>query len=302
MPNILNELECNNMNNGMWDTLEVISKKWELPIDRNNKKSWNGLYKLYPLHSMLLQHWQIGHSQYVWDLRQNNNIVDIFSTLYECNNEDLLVSFDGVSYHLPPEITNKGWYKQNDWFHCDQSFLENDFDSVQSWITGYDINDGDATLGFLESSNNFHKDCSNHFNIKSKKNWNKLTIEQIEYYKNKGCYQKRIKCPKGSLVLWDSRTIHCGQECLKTRLKPNIRNITYLCYKPRKFSSDKNTQKRIKAFEEKRMTTHTPCNTYLFPKTPRTYGNPIPEICELPNPILNDLGKKLVGYFKIKIK
>ena len=65
---------------------------------------------------------------------------------------------------------------------------------------------------------------------------------------------------------------------------------------------DRVKELRIKAFEEKRMTTHTPCNTYLFPKTPRTYGNPIPEICELPNPILNDLGKKLVGYFKIKIK
>ena len=296
IPEILNDMECEKMNNGMWDTLEKISDKWENKINRNNENSWVGLLKLYPIHSMLIQHWQIGHSQYIWDIRQNEKIVNIFSNIWDCNNDDLLVSFDGVSYHMPPEVTKRGWYRQNDWFHSDQSFQEKDFSCVQSWITANDINEGDATLTFLEGSNNYHSSFSCDFNITSKKNWNKLNPEQTLYYKNKDCPVKRIKCPKGSLVLWDSRTIHCGQECLKSREKPNIRNIAYLCYKPRKFSSTKNNLKRVKAFEEKRMTTHTPCKTYLFPKKPRTYGNPILEMTDLPNPILNDLGRKLVGY------
>ena len=296
IPNLLNDIECDHMNNGMWDTLETITNKWSTPINREDKKTWRELSNLYPLHSMLLQHWQIGHSQYIWDLRQNPKIVNIFSNLWNCQNEDLLVSFDGVSYHMPPEITKRGWYRKNDWLHCDQCFQNSDFNCVQSWVTANDINEGDATLTFLEGSNNFHKDCSDDCNIDCKKNWYKLTEKELLFYKDKKCSLKKIKCPKGSMVLWDSRTIHCGSEAIKEREKSNIRNVAYLCYKPRKYSLKKNNLKRVKAFEEKRMTTHTPCKTYLFPKTPRTYGNVLPIITELPEPIINDLGRKLVGY------
>ena len=296
IPSLLNELECDNMNNGMWDTLETITNKWTNPIKREDNKSWKELSKLFPIHSMLLQHWNIGHSQYVWDLRQNSKIVNIFSQIWNCKNEELLVSFDGVSYHMPPEITKRGWYRNKDWLHCDQCFQNNDFDSIQSWVTANDINEGDATLTFLEGSNNFHKDCSIECSIDCKKNWYKLNEKEMLFYKNKKCSLKKIKCPKGSLVLWDRRTIHCGSEAIKERNKSNIRNVAYLCYKPRQYSLKKNNLKRIKAFEEKRMTTHTPCKTYLFPKTPRTYGNPLPIITELQEPIINDLGRKLVGY------
>jgi len=44
------------------------------------------------------------------------------------------------------------------------------------------------------------------------------------------------------------------------------------------------------------MTTHWPCNIKLFPKIPRTYGAEVPEITELPTPIINELGRRLVGY------
>jgi ectoine hydroxylase-related dioxygenase (phytanoyl-CoA dioxygenase family) len=297
IPNILNEEECNAMNNGMWETLEHITQTWDKPIKRDNPESWRGMQQLYPKHSMLLQHWSVGHSQYVWNVRQNPKVVEIFAKIWECEKEDLLVSFDGVSYSMPPEQTRLGWYKGKDALHCDQSYLNSDFLCVQGWINGYDTNEGDASLSILESSSDYHKDFQNKFKKTDKADWCLLTEEERRFYEEeKICLFKRIKCPKGSLVLWDSRTIHCGSEALKTRITPNFRNITYVCYEPRSNCTSKDILKKQKAFENMRIASHWPCKTTLFPKLPRTYGNPLPDITDLPEPKLSELGRKLAGF------
>ena len=296
IPNVLDENECDLMNSEIWDFLEHITQLWELPIDRNNSNTWREFYKLYPLHSMLLQHWNVGHCQASWNVRQNIKIVEIFSHFWNCNVDELLVSFDGLSFNLPPEMTNKGWNRGNTWYHTDQSFTTPDFKCIQSYITGLDVNDGDATLTFMEGSNKYHNEFKDKYNITDKKNWYKLNKEQQKFYKEKGCEIKYIKCPKGSLVLWDSRTIHCGSEAFKSRNVSNFRSIIYLCYMPRKLCSKKNLEKKQKAFNDKRTTSHYPCEIKLFAKTPQTYGGEIQEITIIETPNLNDLGKKLVGF------
>ena len=295
IPNILDDNECNNLVNGIWDYFEHITQKWEQPINRNKQKSWKQIYNFFPIHSMLFQHFNIGHSQVCWDVRQNKKIIKIFSKLWDCKSEELLVSFDGLSFNIPPEITNRGWNRNNTWYHTDQSFHRNDFECVQSWVTGLDVNEGDATLAFIEKSNRYHKEFQDKFQIKIKKDWYKLTKEQEQFYIDKGCKYKKIKCPKGSLVLWDSRTIHCGTEALRERKNKNFRAIIYLCYKPRKLCLEKNIKKKIKAFNELRMTTHWPCKVLLFGKNPRTYGKELPEFTKIEKPKLNNLGYKLAG-------
>lgn len=297
IPGILNEEECKSMNIGIWDTLEYLTSNWEKPITRNNIDSWREMKYLYPKHSMLLQNWSIGHAQYIWNIRQNPKVVEIFAKLWKCNKEDLLVSFDAVSFHIPPEITRCGWYRGNDWYHCDQSYLDSKFQCVQGWVTGNDINEGDATLTILESSNDFHREFQKKFKTGTKHDWYMLNDEEKRFYiEEKGCLMRRIKCPKGSLVLWDSRTVHCGSEALKTRATPNFRNVAYVCYEPRSRCSEKNLIKKRKAFEELRMTSHWPCKVTLFPKNPRTYGGPIYEVNKMPNPVLTELGMKLAGF------
>ena len=54
--------------------------------------------------------------------------------------------------------------------------------------------------------------------------------------------------------------------------------------------------KKQKALKELRLTTHWPSKPRLFPKNPRTYGNPLPDICTIDPPVLSDLGKKLAGF------
>ena len=296
IPSLLNEEECEKMVIGMWNTLEDITQTWEVPIHRDNPASWRNIRDLFPLHSMLLQHWTIGHAQFIWNLRQNPKCVEVFAKIWDTAQEDLLSSFDAASFHMPSEITGIGWHRST-WYHSDQSFVARGFKCVQSWITGLDVNRGDATLAFYEGSNNYHSDFGDAFGVTDKNNWYKLdTEDKINFYKERGCVAKRIMCPKGSLVLWDSRTIHCGVEPIKERAVPNFRCIAYLCYMPRSMATPKKLEKKIKAFEEMRMTTHWPCDVKLFAKMPRTYGQPVAEILSLERPEIYALGRRLVGY------
>jgi predicted transposase YbfD/YdcC len=296
IPSVLDFNECKLLVSGIWDFLEHITHDWNEPIKRTNKKSWKGFYDLFPLHSMLLQHWGVGHAQVSWNVRQNKKIVEIFAHFWKCEPEELLVSFDGLSFSIPPEVTKKGWNRGNTWYHTDQSYVTPDFKCIQSWISGLDTNNGDATLSLMEGSHKFHNEFREHFNITDKANWYKLTKEQEQFYKDKGCEYKNIECPKGSLVLWDSRTIHCGIEPNKDREAKNFRAVIYLCYMPRSLCSDANLKKKQTAFTELRTTSHYPCDIKLFPKTPRTYGSPIPDLKNINVPIINDLGKKLAGF------
>jgi hypothetical protein len=296
IPNVLNDEECQEMNNGIWNTLEHLTSDWDKPMNRNNTESWREMKYLYPKHSMLIQNWGIGHAQHIWNIRQNPKVVEVFAKIWQCKKEDLLVSFDATSFHLPPETTKLGWYRGNDWFHSDQSYVDSKFKCVQGWVTGYDINEGDATLSILESSNDYHKEFQERFHTTEKDDWYKLNEDEKQFYlEEKNCFHKRIKCPKGSLVLWDSRTIHCGSESLKTRHVANFRNVVYVCYEPRSRCNEKNLIKKQKALEDLRMTTHWPCKVKLFPVNPRTYGGPIYEVNKLPQPVLSELGKKLAG-------
>lgn len=170
IPNVLDYSECDLIVKEIWDFLEHISQAWKTPINRDDSKTWREFYKLFPLHSMLLQHWGIGHAKASWNVRQNIKIVEIFAHFWNCSVNDLLVSFDGLSFHLPPEITKKGWNRGNTWYHTDQSFTTPDFKCIQSFITGLDINEHDATLSIMEGSNKYHHEFKDKYNITDKNN------------------------------------------------------------------------------------------------------------------------------------
>lgn len=298
LPSLLNQKECKKINNGMVKFFEHITSDWSKPFKLSDKTSWRELFKLYPMHSMLYQHWKIGQSQHVWDVRQNIKVAQVFAKIWDCKPDDLLVSFDGASFHLPPESTNRGWYNKA-WLHTDQSFTRNEKECIQGLVTSLDVHEGDATFCFLEGSHKYHKDFAQRFGITDKSDWYKLNDVEINFYKNKKngkCEMRRIKCLAGSMILWDSRTIHCGVEALKRRTESNFRSVVYVCMTPRSLCSKADLEKRKKAFDEMRMTSHWPHKPKLFPVNPRTYGGEMPMVKDIPKPKLNELGKKLVGY------
>jgi len=300
IPNVLTQEECGSMKTGMWEYLEHITQKFKVPLKRDNPKTWRSFSELFALHSMLIQHHGIGHAQYIWDLRTNPKIYNIFSKLWDVEPEELLVSFDGASCHLPSEETGVGWYQNKDWFHTDQSYMRNDMECIQSWVTGCDVHENDGTLAILEGSHKYHKRFAKHFKIEdtsdSRSDWYKLNCEEQKYYESKGCQRRSIKCPAGSIVFWDSRTIHCGQQPVKGREMPNMRCVVYLCYTPRDCATQTHLKKKIKAYEELRTTSHWPHKPKLFAKNPRTYGKQLQPITAINKPVIPDIGRKFIGY------
>jgi len=297
IPNVLDENECNQFIDETWDYFEHITQNWTIEerINRNEPSSYKNLYSLYPSHSMLYQYFHIGHSQALWNVRQNPKVIDIFANFWKTN--ELLVSFDGMSFAPPHEITGRGFYKKNNWFHTDQSYRRNDFECIQSWASAYNVEEGDSTLYILENSHNFHREFSSCFSQSTEENkdYYKLNHSELDFYIERGCIPTKITCPAGSLVLWDSRTIHCGTEALKPRAAPKFRCVAYLCYMPKKMSSDANLKKRVAAFQNMRTCSHNSTKARLFPKSPQTYGKPLPSITPIPDPVLSDIGKKLIS-------
>lgn len=294
IPGVLDETECDAMVNGMWDYLEHITQKWDMPIDRANQATWREFYKLSPKHGMLIQHFGVGHAQTSWNVRQNPKILEIFEEFWGCPKEDLLTSFDGLSFSFPPEVTKRGWHTKT-WYHTDQTFTKPDFQCVQSYVSGLDIEEGDATLSVYEGSHVFHAEFAETFGITAKDNWHMLTEEQNAFYTER-CKIVNVVSPKGSLVLWDSRTIHCGMGPRKGRANPKFRAITYLCYMERRLASTADLKKKRTAFEEKRTTSHYPCKIKLFAKDPMTYGGS-KVICEIaPDVVLDSIGRRLAGF------
>lgn len=302
IPSLLDEDEKENIRSGVWDFCEKLTSLWETPMDRNNPTTWKGFYNLQPLHGMLMQNYHVGQAQVSWDVRQNPKIIDIFSQIYQCS--DLMVSMDGLSFSIPPENTNRGWQHKmrNSLFHTDQSYTRPDFDCIQSWVTANDVEDGDATLAFYRGSHKFHREFSEEFidkckEVKSKKDWFHHSEEQLEFYRKRGCIEQRIRCPSGSLVLWDSRTLHCGAGPLHGRANAKFRFVIYVCYLPKTKCSEKEMEKRKQAFMAMKTMSHNPSRASIFGDQPaRTYGNERPIVAMIERPKLSDVGKKLLGF------
>lgn len=298
IPNIIDKTECENMVSGMWNYLETITSNMTKPIKKDDSSTWKTYRELYPKHSMLLQHWSIGHAQFIWNLRTNPKVIEPFEKIWKTTASNLLVSFDGASFHFPPEKTGYGWVNQTkSWLHSDQSYQRNGFECVQSWITANDVDEGDATLTILEGSNKYHEEFAKRLvNIRFD-DWYVLNQDELDWYiKTKKCQKVNIKCPAGSMVFWDSRSIHCGTEPNNFRQKEKIRCVAYICYTPRNKATQSSILKKIEAWETLRTTSHWPHKPKLFPLTPNTYGRPLPNVIQIKKPEISDIGYRLIGY------
>ena len=290
IPNILNDNECQQMASEMWDYLEHITQNWETPINRNDENTWKQINEL-NMGTLLFQFWSIGHSQMAWNVRQNPKIVNVFAKFWNVQPEDLISSFDGCSFELLPNER-----KIDPWWHVDHSYINSEFRNIQSWVTAFDVEPGDATLTILESSHKNHKDFAETFEVTSERDFSLLYNEHLQYYLDRFPI-KRICCPKGSLVLWDSRLVHYG---LESKNKKNIRCISYLCYLPRSQANESILKLKRHALEHLKTTNHDPVKVTFKPQTPNMYDMSdivkIADLVSIEPPILSELGYKLAGY------
>jgi hypothetical protein len=289
LQNILTENECLYFRNQIWDEIKHVSQN---RFDINNENTWNEFYNFNPFHSMLLHHFSLGHMQPIWEIRQHPKVYQVFEKIWNVNVNDLIVSFDGLSIHLPPEKTNRGWYESN-WFHTDQSSKKIGKHCIQGLINLYPVNNGDATLSILEKSHHLHESFFKDNQINNSSDWYQLKDNDLNYFKS--CDPSAIKVDDiGSMILWDSRTFHQGIESNINRQAENFRMAIYITMMPRSTINDPLTLiKKQKAFKNLKLTSHWANSNFTFPKKPKIC---LYEFNLIHQPVLNDIGKRLAGY------
>lgn len=303
VPAVLDDLELREARDGMWRALRDLAS-----IDECDTTTYKRIKRLYPKHGQMLQH-SIGHASYVWDLRQNPKIVQLFRDIYGTG--DLVTSYDGVSILLPPSITGRGYHQGMKW-HCDQDYTDSTLQTVQSWVTLYDVGVNDGRLAVLEGSHLYHSTYARDCPKDELDSWTYFAPGQNEkcnYFLERGCREYQPQCPAGSVVMWDSRTVHSWMGATRTNRKDTtgvtttevppttgIRSVAYICMGPRAACSPATLGLRIKAYEQRRMTGHHPWKVAIFPGSVQTYGKPneIGQLSEQPR--LTALGRRLVGY------
>lgn len=304
LESVLNEEECGAMEDGMWDWVGHATSIWTTPVTRDPSTWREFVEKIQPKKGLVQHPYWVGHAQFAWDVRQNPKVVKVFETIWGTN--DLVTSFDGWVLGLDPKVTNLGWGKGMPNLHIDQTEkCKDEAQCYQASITAHDQNEGDATFFVMPGSHKLHTafvdECrANGVTVKG--NWHKLTEGQKAFYMANGCKEPiRVVCPKGSMVLWDSRTVHCGVPPVKPKkvvvTKPKNRMVVFVCMQPRSRLSAANLKKKRKCFKEMRTTTHWPADRIkMFGKLPRLYGKKWPELVMSSPPVLSDLGRKLAGF------
>ncbi|MBA3238814.1 MAG: phytanoyl-CoA dioxygenase family protein [Parachlamydiaceae bacterium] len=275
IPQVLSTLETKLLYQRVWH--EFIEKSW--PNCRmDNRSNWKEAFPMHNLFGTFAG--PAGQTQVMWDLRQDPRIVDVFAQIWNTNY--LIVSMDGLSIMCPPEI-REGSFKP--WPHVDQAILRRqdgvahnntppiDFVSesllktkpytIQGQFLLEDSFDGDGGFYCIPKShlqfNNFAPQLEAIDEVDEmylQDFFAQSTDESGSTY----C-MKHITAPRGSLILWDSRTVHWNQHPSKDRPfsnNPKVRMVGYLCYVPKARLTNEGKALRIEAFETGVSTGHNP--------------------------------------------
>ncbi len=302
----LSKEEQNSYNEAFWQLMLNLFTRQEDKIIKDKPQTYKNYSKLFPKHSMLVQNFSLGHASFCWDARIK--AANIFAKLYDTSTSNLLTSMDGFSFNFAPEDleNHRGKYTGGHWLHTDQSPMKTSRCCIQGF---YDVNgcskEGtDACLVVVKNSHKYHQEFFKSINKSDyKSDWYLLEDKEVNFYlREKQCQILKICPPPGHFVLWDSRTIHMGHNATLPRTEKKNRFVIYVCMLKRDGLSTTELDKRIKAYEEGRMTSHWPYPCKMFPMFPRIYsGQQLPVL----NPIiktkkkeeLTTLEKSLVGYY-----
>jgi len=269
VPDVLSNVEVSTAVTGIWEWLTTF-----MGAKPNDPQTWLSEHWPYDngVKGVLKNYRSLSHSQAVWDVRQHPHIQQVFSQIW--NNNDLLVSYDGVGIQRPPEIT-QNWSDPlgYTWHHIDQGSHPGGFQSVQGFINLIETTEEDGCLVVYPYSHLLHAQFHQQFPTFTG-NWCMLENQHKQWFQNKGCLPIRVAAPAGSLVLWDSRVVHANATAVVQRKKPHLfRMVVYVCMTPRILADHKNIAKKRKYFEEGRVTNHVPHCIAVVPRKPNTYGN-----------------------------
>lgn len=229
------------------DKLFTDSKQWLIDLDiglTEDISTWNTTNMPYgPRYGMMQD--IISHCPAFWKLR--SDMKPLFSSLYDT--DELYTSIDGASIYP----YKKRYCNNKHWPHIDQT-EKSGFMCYQSQFVATDTS---ACFMATIGSNRKHKNIMKELNIEtSKANWYKFNDNDIETLKIKfgDDYQVPIIANKGSVIFWDSRTIHSAK--YQDLDDDRWRAVFYVCMRPKNSYTKRNITTLKKAMLGGRTTNH----------------------------------------------
>ncbi len=208
-----------------------------------------------PAHGVI-SHYQIGHQEFLWEIRTHPSIQAPFQQLYKT--KDLLVSFDGIGY-IPPTLSRR----DTNWYHSDQSPTDKNFKAYQSLLS-LTNNHQRVFLCFPGS----HLLLQSYY--QSYPPSNNKRFQKLPHYQT---FSKQtpiaIPLQKNQLLIWDSRLVHSNRYGTpgETRL------VFYISFLPKASITPNQLAKRHKNFLEKRTTSHWAYPQQTNSLQPQIWGN-----------------------------
>lgn len=279
IPEVLSAEEAKQLYERVWH--EFIEKAWP-KCKMNDRSNWK---EEFPQHNKMgIFPGPAGQTQVMWDLRQDPRIVDVFAKVW--NTKNLVVSMDGMCFMCPPEI-REGFIEP--WMHVDQavmrlkgsahsnhppmgfvseSSLKTQPYTVQGQFLFEDSFEGDGGFYCIPKSHLRFEEFAPQLEIIDEQsepgNPKRIAKNQfLEAFFGDAYCKKHVTAPKGSLILWDSRTIHWNQHGSADRSCPKVRMVGYLCYVPKARLSEEDKVVRKEAFEKGVSTGHNPVHPQL---------------------------------------
>jgi hypothetical protein len=279
----------------LWDYLEQLGTG----IDRTVPDTWGDESWPTAVHGGILPGHGIGHSEAQWYIRSFRAIKDAFAAVW--HDEELLVSFDGVSLWRP-WARNEEWRTNRaaSWFHIDQHPIGRPgFQCVQGLVNLLPMNADTGGNVVIPGSHRHFESIVDRYS--ERVNRVPTSIDHFRFPNDDPLLGDpapiMAHMEPGDLLLWDSRTIHCShagpqRDGIDDRL---LRAVSLICMMPKARSNHSVIAKRRHAVENVISTTNWSdvwVNADTFPDIVASdsskYTRPTP-------PVLSEYQRSLVG-------
>ena len=278
-----------------WDWLENLGTG----IQRRNWSTWTKDHA--PIQTRgIIEYPSLVHAEFIWEIRCHPNIRSLFAQLW--NDSDLLVGFCRARI-IPPALVQSD-EKEKTWFHVDQSSRRRGLHCIQGVLNLTDSSEEtDAGLVLIPGSHHYHNEYFKEHDIAVSREWYKHTEEDLKwFYETKQLKSIKVNAKAGSVILWDSRTIHCNKKPSPNQVDQTKAGIgVYICMTPRKWCDNEILLKKQKAFNQVAFASHWPhIVQYIQENKPpfRTNGIDCTKFKNIQTtpPLLDDIGLRLAGF------
>ena len=228
---ILNKEEKDNIFSTFLEEMKEVSPN----LDFNNEGTFINLNTPIIFNKGIACFNGFGQSNFMWKLRLNNDIQDIFKQVYKT--DELVTSLDGFSLFISSK------QKSTPWLHVDQN-PKNTLYSIQGSYNFKPVDNDSAGFVLIPKS---HLNKQEH--VKHSKDW--IIMEDQKVLMKQSI---KLIIPENCFVLWNSKLIHANTGMSKgTRFD---RLTSYITYLPKSLRTDEMLEKRKLAYINSETTSH----------------------------------------------